>query len=251
VLRDADRSLAHWLGQVLPPGVGLRFETPDPRWQDHPPEPVFVGAFLHSVRQDSRARQSGWSDLRDADGHVVGRQPAPAYYRLAYLITAWAGGAPGDGSPADQVAAEHELLGLVIDACTSTGVLPDDCLEGTLAGPAAKTLLECAPDSPAATGALWAGLRLVPRPYLEVVMVAPSPAPVVTDLAPPARELVLNAAQEPAASAPRDATTDQATAPATAPARPAEPTFATVRRWDKQTTNELPSAQPPPAAPPA
>ncbi|HWF80329.1 MAG TPA: Pvc16 family protein [Streptosporangiaceae bacterium] len=235
MLRDADRSLANWLGQALPPGVGLRFEPPAPHWVAKPPEPLFVDAFLHSVKQDSRGGQSGWSELRDSDGRLVGRQPTTRYFRLTYLITAWATG-QGDGAGSqradyERVLAEHEVLGFVLDACVRHGSLPSDCLEGTLAESGTQTLLECAPaDSPTSASALWAGLSLAPRAHIELVLVTPTRPPVLTDLAPPAREIVLNAGQEPGVSPARASTafTQQ----------PAQGPFGTLRRWEKHTVNE-------------
>lgn len=226
VLRDADRSLANWLGRSLPPGVGLRFEAPASQWLTKPPEPLFVNAFLYQITQDTRGRQSGWSELRDSDGRVVGRQPAAQYFRLAYLITAWASGHGGD---AERVLAEHELLGFVLDACAQHGVLPDDCVEGALAESGAKTVLEFPPaDSSLATSGTWAGLGIAPRAHVELALVAPARPPVLTDLAPPAREIVLNAADTQA-----NATVDS-TGQGGQPPIP----FGTLRRWEKRTVNE-------------
>jgi hypothetical protein len=233
VLRDADRSLASWLGKLLPPGVGLRFDAPDPRWLSQPPEPLFLSAFLHSVRQDSRGRQSGWSDLREPDGRVVGRQAAPPHYRLGYLITAWAADQVADSS-SDRVMAEHEVLGLVIDGCASHAILPEDSLAGMLAEGAAKILIECgAAESPAIATATWAGLGIGPRAHLELALVAPARAVILTDIAPPAREIILNAGQRPA-TAPTPASTHNRQAAATHP-------FGTLRRWEKRTISEPPS----------
>jgi hypothetical protein len=218
VLRDADRSLASFLRRLLPPGVGLRFETPDPRWLARPPEPLFISAFLHSVRQDDRGRQSGWSDVRDAGGRVTGRQPAATYFRLAYLITAWSA---REGTESAE-GTEHEALGSVLAAVAHQSVLPADCLEGALARGGPPPVLECAPaDSPPIAGALWAGLGIGPRAHFELVLITPSEPPIITDLAPPARELVLNASQD-----------------AVTVARPPERPLRTVHRWEKQTTNE-------------
>jgi len=231
VVRDGDRSLANWLSRSLPPGVGLRFEAPAAQWLTKPPEPLFVNAFLHHIAQDTRGRTSGWSELRDSGGKVVGRQPAAQYFRLTYLVTAWASGQAGADAHAERVLAEHELLGFVLDACAHHGVLPDDCVEGALAASGAKTVLECAPaDSQPAASTMWSGLGIPPRAHVELVLVAPARPPVLTDVAPPAREIVLNAAQERVATAPLTTVT----APLTTGERP----FGTVRRWEKQTVNE-------------
>jgi hypothetical protein len=234
VLRDADRSLAGWLGRVLPPGIGLRFEAPDPQWAQRPPEPLFVDAFLHGVRQDARGRRSGWSDLRDADGRIVGRQPAAQYFRLSYLVTAWASGQDTDGGAGDRALAEHEVLGFVLDACGQHGVLPDDCLEGALAASGLQTVLECAPEDSAVAGALWSGLGIGPRACLELVLVAPARPPALTELAPPARELVLNASQQP---------TGTQAAAAGSPATERDRPFGTLRRWERTTIEETSAGQ--------
>lgn len=229
MLRDVDRSLANWLGQVLPPGVSLRFDAPAPQWVTKPPEPLFVDAFLHSVTQDARGRQAGWSEQRDSDGRVVGRQPAPQFFRLAYLVTAWAGSQGATGTDAERIMAEHEVLGFVLNACTQYGVLPDDCLEGALAEGGVKTVLECAPaDSPTVLGPLWSGLGLVPRAHLELMLIAPAKPPMVSDLAPPAREIVLNAAD----------TDAKATGDGSTRRQPGDAPFGTLRRWEKRTVNE-------------
>jgi hypothetical protein len=214
VLRDADRSLANFLRGLLPPGVGLRFETPNLKWQTHPPEPLFVSAFLHSVRQDDRGGQAGWSEVRDDDGRITGRQAAAAFFRLAYLITAWS--APDrTADPAEQAIDEHEALGSLLVATAHRSVLPADCLEGTLAGNGTQSVVECAPaGSPSDTSPLWAGLGITPRAHFELVLITSSVPPVITDLAPPVRELILNASQDAARPAPGGS-------------------FDTVRRWHK------------------
>jgi len=128
--------------------------------------------------------------------------------------------------------AEHELLGFVLDACSRHGSLPADCLEGALAEGGMETVLECAPAGSPTTTALWAGLGLAPRAHFELVLVAPTRPPALTDLAPPAREIVLNAAQEPPAR------------PAVAAdQRPGDAPFGTLRRWEKRTVNERPAGE--------
>ncbi len=231
VLRDADRSLANWLMRLLPQGVGLRFEPPAARWATDPPEALFVDAFLYSIRHDERGRQSGWSDVRDAQGHVIGRQSAAQYYRLAYLVTVWSAGQGQDQGSGDRVMAEHEVLGAVLDGCAHCGVLPDDCLDGALAQSGLRTVLDCAPaDSPQVPSELWAGLGIAPRAHLDLILTAPAKPPVESDLAPPAREIVLNARQE------------QASAPAERALAPQErqPEFGSRRHWEKRTINEAP-----------
>lgn len=226
VLPDADRSLANWVCRLLPHGTGIRFEAPDPQWAARPPEPRFVSLFLHSVRRGGRGLESGWADVRDERGRVVGRRPATQYYRLSYLATAWAG-----SDARERAAAEHELLGLLLNGCAYQCILPDDCLEGTLAGSGEKTALECSPaDSTATPDQLWAGFGIAPRAHLELVLVAPVRPPLLAGIAPPAREIMLNAAELPPPSQPTAAGRDTA--------QSATPSFGIVRRWEKQTIDE-------------
>ncbi len=238
VLRDADRSLANWLMRLLPQGVGLRFEAPSAQWATDPPEALFVNAFLYSIRHDGRGRQSGWSDVRDGQGHVIGRQSAAQYYRLAYLVTVWSAGQGrdrdgGDRDGGDRVMAEHEVLGAVLDGCAHCGVLPEDCLDGALAQSGLRTVLDCAPaDSPQVPGELWAGLGIAPRAHLDLIVLAPAKPPVESDLAPPAREIVLNAGQE-RISVPAEAVSAT---------QERQPEFGTRRHWEKRTINEPPYA---------
>jgi len=220
--------LASWLGQVLPPGAGLRFEAPDPQWLTRPPEALFADVFLHAIREDPRGRQSGWSEQRDAGGLVTGRQPPPQYYRLNYLITVWSA-RQGSGGAGDQALAEHEVLGLLLNACAHQPVLPADCLEGELAGAASSVALECAPADSQLAGPLWSGFGIGPRAHFELILVAPAIAPVLAELAPPAREIELNARELPGATAARGQ------------AGPGTGSFASSRRWEKQRISEPPA----------
>lgn len=234
VLADADRSLAEWLGTVLPRGTEVRFDAPGPRWADRPAGPLVVGVLLHAVRQDSAGRHSAWTDVRGADGLVVGRQPPVRHFRLSYLLTAWASaGADVDGlGRSAQTIAEHEALGQILSACAQTETLPAECMKGVLAESGLPTALLCAPaESAESAGDVRSGLGVGPRACLQLVLIAPYRPPVVTELAPPAREIVLNAGQESSDPGGGAGTTR----------RPG--TLNTVRRWERQTRNEI-SASP-------
>lgn len=216
----------------------MRFDAPDPRWAERSTGPLVVCAFLLGIRQDSAGRHSTWSDVRGPDGLVVGRQPPVRHFRLAYLLTAWAsadGGADSDGlRQSTRTIAEHEALGRILSACAQTEALPAECVKGTLAESGLPTALVCAPaESSESVGSVWSGLGVAPRACVQLVLVAPLRPPVVTELAPPAREIVLNAWQEPSDSA--DGPTPRRLE--SGPAR------GTVRRWERQTRNEVAASQ--------
>jgi hypothetical protein len=241
-LRDADFSLANWLERVLPPGTGVRFDAPRAEWERRGSGSAFVSAFLRAVQPDGRdLPRSGWSEARDQDGRLVGRQPAPRYFRLTYLVTAWAAAGGGDDETSRRTIEEHELLGLLIDACTNTETLADDDLTGSLAEAGIPCFVRCAgEDNGRSTDALWSGFGIAPHAHLELELVAPAVPALVTELAPPAREIVLVAEQKPASEPSGGATAPTGSRPAaaarddTAPAR----TTGTVRRWERSTIIE-------------
>ena len=236
-LRDADLSLANWLERVLPSGTGVTFDAPRPEWERRGSGPAFVSAFLRAVRKDGHdLPRSGWSETRDRDGRLVGRQPAPRYFRLSYLVTAWVATGDADGETSRRMLEEHELLGLLVDACTNEDTLADDQLAGALAEAGIPCFVRCAGEETGrSTDALWPGFGIAPHAHLELELVAPVVPPLVTDLAPPAREIVLVAAQTPANKPTDDAPAPTAPAPVGAP--PSRPT-GTVRRWERSTIIE-------------
>lgn len=197
MIGDVDRSLAGWLRGFLPPHTRVRFDQPDPAWLAPPPGESFVGVCLHDVRRDDRGRASGWTEVRDAQGRVVARQPAVQHYQLSYLVTAWAaddvredGGA--EYGPGSRVLVEHEVLGAVLKACSTADSLPAEYLAGDLGEANVPIAVQCAQEGlGAATSHLWAGWNIAPRAYLDLVVVAPLVPPMDADLAPPAKEIVL------------------------------------------------------------
>jgi len=241
-LGDADLSLANWLERVLPSGTGVRFDAPRADWERRGSGSAFVSAFLRAVCRDGRDMpRSGWSEARDRGGRLVGRQAAPRYFRLTYLITAWAAPAGGGDDTSRRTLEEHELLGLLIDACTSMDTLGDDDLAGALAESGIPCFVRCADeDSGRSTDGLWSGFGIAPHAHLELELVAPVVPPMVTELAPPAREIVLVAGQTAGPGGPGGATAAPDADPAGSgrddklPAR----TTGTVRRWERSTIIE-------------
>ncbi|WP_042415268.1 Pvc16 family protein [Streptacidiphilus anmyonensis] len=232
MLRDAGLSLAKWVGSVVPPGTGVRFDAPQADWSARDPDTPFIGLFLYDVRghgQDLSA--SGWTQVRDDDGRVVGRRPATRYYRLSYLVTAWAGpqGAEsGPSQPSERTLEEHRLLGLLIDTCSNKDTVAEVHLTGALAMTGLPSFVRCAGDEPGRSAqGLWPGFGLAPRAHLVLELAVPVVPPMVTDLAPPAREIALGAGRLPA----------PASAAAPAGAGPAD-AGRTVRRWERRSINE-------------
>ncbi|WP_052434269.1 Pvc16 family protein, partial [Streptacidiphilus melanogenes] len=199
MLRDAGLTLAHWTTSVVPPGTGVRFDAPQADWSAREPEASFVGLFLYDLRghaQDLPA--AGWTQVRGDDGRLLGRQPAPRYYRLSYLVTAWTGAGDAGSEPSERALEEHGLLGLLLDACTNADTLADEHLTGALAAAGLPSFVRCAGDEPGRSAqSLWPGLGIAPRAHLVLELAVPIVPPMVTDLAPPAREIALGAGRLP------------------------------------------------------
>ncbi|QMU78016.1 DUF4255 domain-containing protein [Streptacidiphilus sp. PB12-B1b] len=237
MLRDADLSLANWLGSVLPPGTGVRFDAPCAAWQEQAAGAPFVSLFLGDIRRDGQEQPaSGWSEVRDTEGRLLGTQPAARHYRVSYTVTAWADPAAAPDR-SRQTMEEHGLLGLLIDACSTADTLADDHLTGALAEAGLPSFVRCGGDEPGRSAAgLWSGFGITPRAHLVLELVAPVVPPLVTDLASPARELVLGASRVPAGPAATPAAAAAGTA--TGSAAEAVGTGAGVRRWERRTLTE-------------
>ena len=78
MIADADRSLSNFLVSMLDSGTSVTFETPTDDWAKAVKRPA-VSCFLHRVVEDIGRRAADWSDERNPDGRVGGRQsPSPS-----------------------------------------------------------------------------------------------------------------------------------------------------------------------------
>jgi hypothetical protein len=225
VIHDADRSLEAWLGRMLPPAVGVRFDAPDPGWARRPPERPFVDVFLYDIAEDTDGLTGDSALVRDPVGRAVAWQPPVRQFRLSYLLTAWSA----------DVSADHELLGYVMAGCASAAVIPADCLRGSLLEAGLPVQLRCAPpggvvgqQGTAGTAGLCQALGVPPRAALTLVMLAPLVPAATAEIAPPARSLDLNVA----ATARR--------APVPPPAGQPSPSQPGQRRWERARITERP-----------
>jgi Pvc16 N-terminal domain len=228
VIHDADHSLEAWLGSMLPPGAGVRFDAPDPGWARRPPERPFLNVFLYDIAEDIDALTGDSALIRDQNGQGVAWQPPVRRYRLSYLLTAWSA----------DVSADHELLGSVMAGCAASAVIPADCLRGALLEAGLPVQLRCAPPRgepgsvAAGTAGLCQALGVPPRAALTLVLVAPVVPAASADAAPPARSLDLNAA----ATVRRTAVP----VPGSAPAEEPPSQHGQRRRWERARITELP-----------
>jgi len=243
VIHDADRSLEAWLGSMLPPGVGVRFDAPDPNWARRPPDRPFVDVFLYDIAEDTDGLTGDSALVREPGGRAVGWQPPVRRYRLSYLLTAWSA----------DVSADHELLGNVVAGCAAAAVIPADSLRGALLEAGLPVQLRCAPPNgipgaqgtastaSAGTAGLCLALGLPPRAALALVLVAPVIPAAIVEVAPPARSIDLNMAP----TARRAGATGQPPGAAgqSAPVAPPDgqpPSPRGQRRWERARITERP-----------
>jgi hypothetical protein len=188
VIHDAGRSLAAWLTSVLPDGIAVSLDPPDPAWAQRGQRQRLANAFLFDIREDPRGLASSASMLRNDDGLVGARRSPTRQYRLSYLVSAWAA----------TTAAEHEILGTIMAGCAADDVIPQDCLYGSLLEAGLPIALQCAPAEPAAEPSeIWRSLALPARTMIVIVLAAPL-VPVARDVvAPPVRRLDLDVLSAP------------------------------------------------------
>jgi Pvc16 N-terminal domain len=192
MIHDADRSLAAWLGTMLPPGTEVRLGAPDPDWVRHKLEQPIVDVFLYDIAEDINGLSTDAVLVRDPDGRPTAWQLPARRYRLSYLLTTWSA----------DVSAEHEMLGCIMAGCATAAVIPAEFLHGTLVDAGLPVQVQCAPpreahgtgevSAPAGTAELCQALGVPPRAALTMVLVAPLVPAARTDVAPSARSLDLD-----------------------------------------------------------
>lgn len=132
MIRDLDETIAALLRRDLPSGlaeqVQISFATPDDQF---PPQSVALPAidfFLYDIRENLELRSNEPLFQPRDDGTVI-KYPAPVRVDFSYLVTAW----PSESVP-DPAEDEHRLLGEVMRILLRYRALPEDLLQGVLAG---------------------------------------------------------------------------------------------------------------------
>ena len=227
MIEDVDESLRKVvLRDALRGGdVELSFDAPTREWAARRNTPT-VDLYLYDIREDLDRRAVGYERTRGDDGRVVGRRPPPRRFALAYLVTAWT------KRPED----EHRLLSAVLSCFLRFDALPEDVLEGSLAGQPFPVLVTVAlpPAEDRSLSDLWTALGGELKPSLDLVVTAPVDTGRAVEAGPPVLEeprlalAAAGAAEEPAAGrGGRRRTRRAAEEPAAPPApEPVEETIA-------------------------
>jgi hypothetical protein len=183
VITEVDDALCVLLGRSLPEGTMVRLDPPKPTWQTERPSKA-IDLFLFGLHDDPRARESGWTEVRDERGAVLSRREAIRRCELSYLVTA----------RAPKISEEHRLLDIALRTLIFTDFLPEDCLPPDLAGTGAPVFVNVAESDP---GGLWTSLGMPARAAFVVRISAPFVPEPETDLAPPAEQITLGTGQQP------------------------------------------------------
>ena len=145
--------------------VEVVFEAPTKDWATRRNSPT-INLYLYDIREDTRRRPSGFLEERDPDsGAVVLRRPAPRFFKLSYLVTAWT------QRPED----EHRLLDNLLRAFLRHDALPDHLVVGQLAAPQekVKVTIGLPPPEDRAFADVWSALGGELKPSLDLVVFAP------------------------------------------------------------------------------
>ena len=129
MLADLDESLRRLLrGELERHGFGsvaVVFDAPAREWAVALSGPT-ANLFLYDLREASELRETEWREHRHNGSARMARPP----FRLecTYAVTAWA----------RAIEDEHRLLSQILAVLVAHQRLPDDCLAGDLAEPAAQ-----------------------------------------------------------------------------------------------------------------
>ncbi len=177
-LDDALRALiTRHLGEET--GVEVAFDAPNSDWAARQSAPT-VNVFLYDIREDTSRRETAPRDVRDEQGRVVARRPAPRRFRVSYLITAWT------QRPED----EHRLLAQTLTSLLSYSQLPAELLGGSLAELDLSIPIELAqpPSQDRSLSDIWSALGGELKPSLDLQLIAPIEAGRSFPVGPPVLE---------------------------------------------------------------
>ena len=180
MIGDVSRAVRGLLAPLLPAGAEVRFGT---LGGESVPDGALVWV-LADVREDEKAAETDWTDIRDDTGRVVARRPPVRRFDLHYLVTA---------ETADPER-EAALLDAVLVAADPGKRVPAAVLAESLAGRPVTVRLGDSPQPGAPA-----------RTTLRVIVSAPLVLPPVTDVPAPAEDIRLGVAApgRPAPAPPR------------------------------------------------
>ncbi len=133
MIHEIDTAIESFLGQEVlgSAGVEVSFEAPTKEWAQKRTSPV-VNAYLYDIREDNNRRQVGVYESRNEKGELTARTEPPRFFRLSYMITAYA----------SRSLDEHRLLSAILISFLPHKVFPERHLTGTVLETGLPVLLE-------------------------------------------------------------------------------------------------------------
>jgi hypothetical protein len=181
MIHEVDAALRSLLtsGPLAGFDVDVSFDMPTRRWAARHHGPV-VNAYLYDIREDVDRRQLGYTPVVEEGNGVVKRRQHPRWFRLSYLMTAWAGHSEE----------EHQLLSALLAGFVSHELLTAAELPGTLGALelAVSLSISGAPVASRSLAEIWSALDSELRPSLDVVVTAPLPVHLDHEAGPPVAE---------------------------------------------------------------
>lgn len=164
VINEVDDALRQIVAAASLTDVDVVFEAPTKDWAARRNAPT-VNLYLYDIREDVRRRERGFVEEFDDDGVFVARRPAPKYFKLSYLVSAWT------QRPDD----EHRLLDSLLRAFLRHEALPRDFVGGPLAetGLVVPMTVGLPPPEDRAFADVWSALGGELKPSLDLVVTAP------------------------------------------------------------------------------
>ncbi len=160
--------------------VDLSFEAPTKEWAGRRNTPT-VDFYLYDIREDLKWRAYGSVDVKDANGHTIGRQAPPKYFRLSYLVTAWT------QRPED----EHRLLSAILLCLLKHPMIPPSDLSGAILDQGVPVRLSVAlpPPDERTVSEVWTALGGELKPSLDVGCLMAVDVDGIKQTAPPVLEI--------------------------------------------------------------
>lgn len=174
---DALREIVR--GDAVDADIDVVFDAPTKEWAARRNAPT-VNLYLYDIREDMKHRATGFLEDLDETGRVVARLPAPRFFKLSFLVTAWT------QRPED----EHRLLDGLLRAFLKYDALPNHLVVGPLAEPRepVKITVGLPPPEDRAFADVWSALGGELKPSLDLVVVAPVLTGKVYEAGPPVDE---------------------------------------------------------------
>jgi hypothetical protein len=159
--------------------IDIALDAPTKDWAARRNAPT-VDLFLYDIREDVKRREYGFTEERDDRGLVTKRAPAPRYFKLSYLVTAWT------QRPDD----EHRLLDALLRCFLRFDAIPASFVVETLAETGLPCSLSVAqpPPEDRAFADVWSSLGGELKPSLDLVVTAPLSRGFTYPIAPPVTE---------------------------------------------------------------